>query len=537
MLGAVPAFCQTITWVGNDASGGINSAVSGQPASQIAITYPQYNGQNNLLVARITSMWQPIHVTAVTDSYGNQWTKAVAGGSIYDTEIWYAINVNGPVSPALGAPKNTVTIQAQTAAETTQASIGEASGIAIPVYVDASNASEAYTSVGPQTSTPAGGTQPLTTFANDLVVGQCIGGLPAVDTSAGFKSGLPPFAVGVTQVDTYVITTTPGSYPVLCTNTGLPAWTDTVMAAFKGAVRPSLTVTTTTLPGGAVGTAYSQSLQATGGVSPYSWTISSGALPAGLTLVGNTISGIPTVTGTFNFTAKVTDSSGTTASAALSIVVKPAPLNISTASLPGGVVGAGYSQTLVASGGVSPYTWAVSSGALPGGLTPNASTGAISGTPTGTGTFNFTAKVTDSSGTTASAALSVVVKPAPLTITTTPLPGGTVGAAYSQSLAAAGGTGPYTWSISSGVLPGGLMLTANTISGNPTAAGTFNITVKSVDSSSPAQVATQNLSIVVGCPEHDIFQHPCDIFSGAVGRKLLLRSNYRESNCQFVRKL
>ncbi|HET9180110.1 MAG TPA: Ig domain-containing protein, partial [Terriglobia bacterium] len=134
---------------------------------------------------------------------------------------------------------------------------------------------------------------------------------------------------------------------------------------------------------------------------------------------------------------------------------------ITTGALPGGTVNTAYSATLTATGGTGSYTWSISAGSLPAGLTLNTSTGAITGTPTTAGTSNFTAKVTDSNSQTATQNLSITVNAA-LSITTTSLPGGTVGTAYSSTLAATGGTGSYTWSISAGSLPAGLTLNTST---------------------------------------------------------------------------
>jgi hypothetical protein len=99
--------------------------------------------------------------------------------------------------------------------------------------------------------------------------------------------------------------------------------------------------------------------------------------------------------------------SGITGSTTLS--VQSTPLTITTTSLPGGAVGASYSATLAASGGTPPYTWSIASGALPTGLSLNGSSGVISGTPTATGTFSFTARVTDSAAQTATKSLSIAV--------------------------------------------------------------------------------------------------------------------------------
>jgi len=180
-----------------------------------------------------------------------------------------------------------------------------------------------------------------------------------------------------------------------------------------------------------------------------------------------------------------------------------APLAITTTSLPNGRVGANYNATLGASGGLKPYTWSVSAGALPDGLSLNAGTGAISGQPTTPGTFGFTAKVTDAAGATDTQALQILVNPAPLTVTTTALPGATLGSPYSATLSASGGTGGYAWSVSAGALPAGLTLDpSGTISGTPTAAGSSNFTAKVTDSSNTT--ASKTLSISVTAPTLNI---------------------------------
>ncbi len=175
----------------------------------------------------------------------------------------------------------------------------------------------------------------------------------------------------------------------------------------------ALVVSTASLTGGTVGSSYSQTLAVTGGVSPYSWAVTGGALPNGLTLAtGGVISGTPTVAGTFSFTVTVTDFKGTSATKSLSIaVVAPvATLSVTTTSLAGATRNVTYSATLAASGGTTPYSWSVSSGKLPTGLTLAVSTGVISGKATKAGTSNFTVRVRDNKGTTATRSLSIVVK-------------------------------------------------------------------------------------------------------------------------------
>ncbi len=183
---------------------------------------------------------------------------------------------------------------------------------------------------------------------------------------------------------------------------------------------PALTVTSTSLPDGAMNVAYTTTLAASGGIAPYTWSISSGALPSWAKLDTSTgvISGTPNATGTTSFTVKVTDSTtpkAAIATQALSITVNTG-LSVTTTSLPNGVVNVAYTTTLAASGGITPYTWSISSGVLPSWAKLDTSTGVISGTPVGTGTTSFTVKVTDSTTPTpltATQALSITISATP----------------------------------------------------------------------------------------------------------------------------
>jgi hypothetical protein len=175
------------------------------------------------------------------------------------------------------------------------------------------------------------------------------------------------------------------------------------MAVFSPSASNSLAISTTQLSSGVVNSAFSATLSAAGGSSPDTWSISSGQLPAGLSLAvsSGVISGTPTASGAFQFTVTVTDSSNPvqTASApfTLSVASGASSLTITTATLPAGAEGTGYSQVLRAAGGTPAYTWSIPSGSLPPGLSLSATTGVISGTPSTTGTFQFTAAVDDNS--------------------------------------------------------------------------------------------------------------------------------------------
>jgi len=177
---------------------------------------------------------------------------------------------------------------------------------------------------------------------------------------------------------------------------------------FASGVPPKLLITTTTLPTGTVGTFYNTAVQATGGRTPYHWSVTSGSLPAGLGITDSgIISGTPTTQGSSTFVVQVVDAQLPTDSdnRELSITVQNPTvpsINITTSSLPNAKRNKSYNQTIQATGGVTPYSWSIMSGSLPSGLSLNASTGAVTGKATTMGLFSFTVRATDSQTTPAS---------------------------------------------------------------------------------------------------------------------------------------
>lgn len=321
------------------------------------------------------------------------------------------------------------------------------------------------------------------------------GGSPPVTWSLA-NGALPP---GVTLSSVGVISGTPSangsfSFTAAVTDASL----QTASRQFTIAVSPTpLAINAATLSGGTVGVFYTASLTATGGATPYTWSIASGQPPAGLALsqAGGTISGTPTATGVSSFTAQAVDSGGQVATRIFSIAVAPAPLAITTTTLPDGIQNAIYGAPLAVSGGTAPFTWSLSAGTLPAGVTLSAS-GILSGTPGASGTASFTVAVADAGGQQATRALSLHILAVPLVITTVSLPSGNVNQAYSQALAGSGGTPPLSWSLDSGSLPSGLTLSAaGTISGTPSAAGGFSFTARLSDSAS--QTTTRQFSIAM----------------------------------------
>jgi hypothetical protein len=273
---------------------------------------------------------------------------------------------------------------------------------------------------------------------------------------------------------------------------------------------PQLTISTaTTLPEGYGGTAYSQTLAASGGSGAgYGWTVTSGA--SSLSAVGlgvssaGVVSGTTPIAGSASFTVKVTDSANNTASQTFSVTIG-AGLTITTATtLPEGYAGTAYSTTLATSGGTSQgLTWTVTAGAsslTAVGLSVS-SAGVVSGATPIAGSASFTVKVTDSGGNTASQAFSVTIG-AGLTITTAAtLPSGYAGTAYSTTLATSGGTGQgLTWTVTSGassLTAVGLSVSGSgVVSGTTPIAGSATFTVKVTDSAN--NTASQTFSVTIG---------------------------------------
>jgi hypothetical protein len=293
-------------------------------------------------------------------------------------------------------------------------------------------------------------------------------------------------------------------------------------AVINFTVQPSasLQITTGSLPPGAVGASYNQSLSASGGQPPYNWWLPGGtmSLPPGVSGnmgfssdgINGTISGTPGTEGAYSFWVGVSDNASppnvVTQMFSISITSgAPGPLQITTTTLPDGIVGGAYNQQLNASGGQWPYSWSLTPGslALPGGL--NLSNGGIiSGTPTnapfGGTNYYFSVRVADNVANTVDQLLSLTIYP-PLTMATNALPNGTVGTVYSTQILVSGGDsgiyfgapyyypGPWGY-FPSGALPPGLAVSIGAItssnaffviSGTPTNLGTFPFTMGLLD--------------------------------------------------------
>lgn len=266
------------------------------------------------------------------------------------------------------------------------------------------------------------------------------------------------------------------------------------------------------LPSVALFATYSAALKAGGGQAPYTYTVVAGAAElaaAGLYLDAATgiISGTAGIAGTLAFTVRVTDLSGAYIERPYSITVIAEPLSLSGAAPPW-TVGTPYSYTYTAAHGVPPYAWSLAAGSLPDGITLNASTGTISGTPTAAGAPAWTIHVADSDGGQLDLRDNVSLQ---LLGT---FAAGTVGVAYSSDIAINGGDLPYSNPrVTLGALPAGLTTLSIVsgklrLSGTPTAVATSSFTV-TLDSGDGQMTSSAQAVGVVANPHFDkiVYQH------------------------------
>jgi subtilisin family serine protease len=382
-----------------------SASVEGSAVSSISVAFPAGNTAGNLIIAFVRASTTAQTIT-LSDTAGNTYTQAVSQGQTTDghqAAIFYAANIKS------GA--NTVTATFSGTNNHPFLAIYEYRGLSTTNPLDKTSAAQGTS------ATASSGATATTTAANELVFAGL--GLPSSSTTtvtAGSSFTLEQQDTrsgGSRAASEDQIVSATGSYAGTFTLSVSDNWSAVVATFLPPSASAPPTITTASLPAGTQNAAYNATLAATGGTSPYSWTLINGTtLPAGLLLNSSTgaITGTPSGTGGTNFTVQVTDKNSETASKALSTTVNPPP-SITTTALPNGTQNVAYSASLAASNGTPPYSWTLINGTtLPAGLQLNSSTGAITGSPTGNaGATNFTVQVRDTNGASASANLSITI--------------------------------------------------------------------------------------------------------------------------------
>jgi hypothetical protein len=353
-----------------------------------------------------------------------------------------------------------------------------------------------------------GGTLPYT-FS--LTSGTLPDGI-TLNTISGLISGKPTFATAGTSY---------GFTIRVSDSDGLTA-NKTYIGTVDSSSIANMSISTSTIPTPQAGQSYAVGLAVSGGTSPYAFSISSGALPSGLTLdpSSGSISGIVTLaarTTSYLFVVRVTDSNSLTADKTYSGTIGDYITTLLPSSLIDAAPGGAYSTYLATFGGQPPYTYSRDSGNLPTGLSLNASTGLIGGTVAESEaglTRNFTIKSTDANGVQTTSSYTITTGSFVVAVSTTTLANAVEGVAYSNAstaLAASGGTGPYTFEYS-GSLPSGVGLTSTgeffgtpaINSGNVSPGTTSTITVRARDALNQISTpVTLTLRTLVSAPAVD----------------------------------
>jgi hypothetical protein len=474
------------------------------------------------LVAGPYTAGTPVTVASVTAKLGATTDTTYAGAK---TVTWSGL-ANSPSGQVPAYPSSAVTFVNGVAApagsftaynagsNTLTATDSAVSGItgSATFSVDAATGSFVIiTSGSPQSTTVTAAFAPMSVLVKDsygnLVSGATVtftapvsgasgtfaGGINTATTNASGAATAATFTANATAGGAYNVTATSGigAASFQLTNNAAPVVTTTILA----------TATRTQV-------GYSQTLLSSDGTGAITWSISSGTLPAGLSLNASTgvISGtVGAAANSATFTVVATDSKGVaSAGKSLTITVNAAPAVTTTTLATATQTQAGYSQPLASTGGTGAKTWAVTVGALPAGLSLNASTGVISGTVgAGATTQTFSVTVTDANSVASPAASLTISVNSPPSVTTTTLAAATrTQTGYSQTLASTGGTAPITWSVTVGSLPTGLALNASTgaITGTVgAAANSATFTVVATDTNNVVS-AGKSLTITVNVP-------------------------------------
>lgn len=423
----------------------------------------------------VTLVSTPAHGSATVSGTSVIYTPA-AGYSGSDSFIWNASNSGGTSADAtvsLTVTRPVLTVM-PASGNLTAATVGSAWSKSLTV---------------------SGGTSPWTWSASALPAGITL------DTSAGTLSGTPSAA---------------GSYSFQVTATDANGVTGSASYTLVvGAASPQASDSTASVAANSSSNPITLSLS---GGTATAISIVSPPAHGSLAVSGVTVSFTPATgyAGSDSFTYTATNSSGTSASARVSLTVTPVLLTLSPGSgaLPAATAGSSWSQTLTASGGSMPYSFSATP--LPAGVTLNPATGVLTGTPFVPGSYSFQVTATDSLSNSGTASYSLAVSAAaPTSLQLQPasgaLPEGKAGQAYSQALSVTGGTAPYRWQLS-GALPRGLSFTDGQLTGAPQVSGRSTFSVLVTDATGSSLQAGYTLEIGAAAPF--AADHAATVFAG-----------------------
>ncbi|MGO8870979.1 MAG: putative Ig domain-containing protein [Acidimicrobiales bacterium] len=378
----------TFTASGTDPNGFVWSAIPGPSGSE----------PSAITSASSTSFTEGSSNTFTVTTTGNP-TPTVTESGALPTGVTFAGNVLSGTPTETGAFPIVFTAANGIGADATQD------------FTLSVGAAPTVTGVTPSSGPAAGGT-------TVTIAGTNLSGATSV------KFGTATAAI-VSDTATSITATSPAGTDTVDVTVTTPGGASSTSPAdhFTYQVAPAITSAgSTTFTEGSAG---SFTVTATG--SPVPTIAEAGALPAGVTFADGVLSGTPTATGTFPITFTAANGVGSDAVQDFTLTVQLPPLVVASTGLAGGTVGTSYSQTLAATGGQTPYTWSIASGALPAGLSLDASTGTISGTPSTAGTATFTVRVTDADIATATRSESISVEgpavPSPSEALTQPVVG------------------------------------------------------------------------------------------------------------------
>jgi hypothetical protein len=372
----------------------------------------------------------------------------------------------------------------------------------------------------------------FTSATISLTINATVPGAPVVGTATAGNaqaqvSFTAPASDGGAAITGYTVTSTPGgatatgssspitvtglsngtayTFKVTATNgigTGSASAASNSVTPFASPPTATQAIASTMLTQNHAATAFTP-VTGSGGASPLSYSVSP-SLPSGLSMASGTgaITGTPTATSSATtYTVTVTDANSATATATFALTVNgavTATQAIASTSLTINHVATSFTP-VTGSGGAMPLAYSVSP-SLPSGLSMAAATGAITGTPTITSSATaYTVTVTDANSATATATFSLAIRAPSVTPAPTTLPTPAIGAAYSQTITASGGTAAYSYAISAGALPPDLSLsTGGALTGTPTSVGTFSFTVTATDAN--GFTGSQAYSFTIAAP-------------------------------------